>query len=263
MGRRVKELYKGKDYTPQEILRNNLHKYYQGDYVDPKTYTEEFKNTHVKKVNNYKRLYSPKIPKGVTVKYTAKFEVKAATRAMVHYYEKKYSSMYNNYSDIEKEMLAKSQAAWEKAVERAVYDIYKDLMRMTKIGLTEYYAQYSPRKYPRTGSQMGAISVTISGSGVDTTVNVSFPGGGGYVNHGGRAIPGVVETGYIVNGERALGHDSNVTSYPLTWAFSYSSSILGAYISSKMYATYEAVFSNFGEIVSKQARKYYNMYFSM
>jgi hypothetical protein len=256
------KLNQNKDYTSNEILNDNLNRFYLGDAKHEYTLTKKYKNEHLQKVNKYIEMYSPKIPRGVIVQYTQKFEIESSTDVMLKYFEKIFandSKLYNKLPDIAKKAWAKSEAAWEKAVERAMYDIYRDIMNMVRTGLTEYYAQYSPRVYKRTGSQMGSISVSISGSGINTNIDVSYPGGGGYPR-----IPGVVETEFIVkNGWRALGPHSRNGGYPQTWSFSYSSSILGAYISNTIYGTMESIQNNFGEIIKERANKYYAIYYNM
>jgi hypothetical protein len=256
------KLNQNKDYLSSEILNDNLNRFYKGDGKHRYTLTKKYKNEHLQKVNKYIEMYSPKIPRGVVVQYTQKFEIESSTEVMLKYFEKilaNDSKLYNKWPDKAKKALAKSKAAWGKAVERAMYDIYRDIMNMVKVGLTEYYAQYSPREYERTGSQMGSINVSISGSGINTNIDVSYPGGGGYPR-----IPGIVETEFIVkNGWRALGPHSRNGGYPQTWSFSYSSSILGAYISNTIYGTMESIQSNFGAIIKERANKYYAIYYNM
>lgn len=252
-----KDLSLYKDYSLEDILNNNLDKYYKGDYENPITLQKDFREQHVRSIKKYKKYTSNKIPKGIVRKYTRRYKVETYCNALIKYYEQYYGDKFNRLTDENKNKLIKAEAAWEKAVERAMYDLYRDLMRMVKIGLTEYYAQYSPRVYNRSGSQLGSVSVSISGSGIDTDVTVSFPGGGGY-----KRIPGTVETAYIMHGERALGSDSKNKNYPLTWAFSYSSALIGAYIMGTMHDTFDAIQANIGSIVRKKAEEYFSAYYN-
>ena len=235
------------DKDEAELIKENLDKY-------ASSYTPN--DEHIRKINYYKTVYSNKLPEGETREYTKRFYVQARVRRRYEQHKKRIIKEEVKPSEDKTQEKANEDAAKLKAAALAVVqEIYNELVKMYRVGITEFYAQYSPRTYVRLGRQFGTqrINITNGGLGIhmESTGDI-VPRYAPRKWHGSwTSVTGDYETMSIIRGKRL----PNEFPLQMGWSFSYSGGILAAYVLDTMNATFDNVFANFNDIVLSKAHE--------
>lgn len=256
----VKHVITNWDQSSTRILEKNLHDFFKQERTNGSVNVRDrcvmVHELLREKTNN-------NIPRGVTRIYTGRINVQVdIRRAYKLLAESKYADRFAQLSKEEQINKAKQLAAWNECAEKAMYDIYKDLMRMWKVGVQEFYGQYAPHGHRRHGGMADTGQFTISGKGVNTKISATVEGPG-YTyttSWSGRYINAEAETWFMVHGMRLMGGATAFPAsaeVPTSWSFSYGSSILGGYIAGTMLASLENVINNIPEIAYNRALRYF------
>lgn len=248
MARKEIEIKKwGSDKDESELIKENLDKQGKGYNVN---------SSHVRKIDYYKTIYSNKLPEGETREYTKTFYVESRVRRKYEQHKKRiFEEEVKPSENKEQEKKNEDLAKLKAAALAVVQEIYDELIKMYRVGITEFYAQYSPMTYARLGRQFGTqqIEITDGGMGIhmESTGDI-VPKYSPRKWHGSwTSVTADYETMSIIRGKRLPD------GFPLQtgWSFSYSGGILAAYVLDTMDATFENVASNFNDIVNSKAHE--------